>query len=271
MEAARRAQIVTIVNRAKTEEELGELVAAELCEAFEAEVAFVLAGSDDGSLGVVGSYGVQPDQAERLVEQDLLVRALDARQRYEGADLLSVGARAFVLAPFGGSAVRGVVGVARFYDQAFGEAEAALLEAVAASICHAMERIRLSEERDRLYREADERAKAARVIGSIADGVMLVDEAGVVRLWNPAAEAITGLPADAVLGRPLEQALPGLVAVGEMLVVADDPSSSPLGAAAPCPSTSRDESSGCRSEASASRTGWSTHSTTSRRRTGSSS
>ena len=131
--------------------------------------------------------------------------------------------------------MRGVVGVARFYDQAFGEAEAALLEAVAASICHAMERIRLSEERDRLYREADERSKAARVIGSIADGVMLVDEAGVVRLWNPAAEAITGLPADAVLGRPLEQALPGLVAVGEMLVVADDPSSSPMGAAAAVP------------------------------------
>ena len=64
---------------------------------------------------------------------------------------------------------------------------------------------------------------------------MLVDEAGVVRLWNPAAEAITGLPADAVLGRPLEQALPGLVAVGEMLVVADDPSSSPMGAAAAVP------------------------------------
>ena len=43
VEAARRAQIVTIVNRARTEAELGDLVTAELCEAFEAEIAFVLA------------------------------------------------------------------------------------------------------------------------------------------------------------------------------------------------------------------------------------
>jgi PAS domain S-box-containing protein len=227
VEAARRAQIVTIVNRAKTEEELGELVAAELCEAFEAEVAFVLAGSHDGRLGVVGCYGLQPEQAERLVEQDLIVGALDAMQRHEGADLLSMGARALVVAPFGSRAVRGVVGVARFYEQGFDESEAALLEAVAASICHALERIRLAEERDLLYREAHERGNAARVIGSIADGVLLVDEAGIIRLWNPAAEAITGLPADAVLGRPLEQALPGWAAVADSLVVGDDPSSSP--------------------------------------------
>jgi len=217
VEAARRAQIVTIVNRAKTEEELGELVAAELCEAFEAEVAFVLAGSDGGRLGVVGCYGFQPEQEERLVEQELLVRVVDATQRYEGLDLLSVGARALVVAPFG-SVVRGVVGVARFYEQGFDEAEAGLLDAIAASICHALERLRLAEERDRLYREAHERGKAARVIGSIADGVMLVDEVGIVRLWNPAAEAITGLPGEALIGRPLEQALPGWTAVAEMVV-----------------------------------------------------
>ena len=43
VEAARRAQIVTIVNLASSEAELGELFTAELCEAFEAEIAFVLA------------------------------------------------------------------------------------------------------------------------------------------------------------------------------------------------------------------------------------
>ena len=41
VEAARRAQIVTIVNTAASEAELGELFTAELCEAF-AEIAFVL-------------------------------------------------------------------------------------------------------------------------------------------------------------------------------------------------------------------------------------
>ena len=36
VEAARRAQIVTLVNRARTEAELCDLVTAELCEAFAA-------------------------------------------------------------------------------------------------------------------------------------------------------------------------------------------------------------------------------------------
>src|SRR5204863_2728129 len=110
--------------------------------------------------------------------------------------------------------------------QSFDEAEAAVLEAVAASIGHALERLRLAEERDQLYREAEERGRAARVIGSIADGVLLVDDSRIVRLWNPAAEAITGLKSDVVLGRPLEDAIPGWVAVADSLVSANDPASS---------------------------------------------
>jgi two-component system phosphate regulon sensor histidine kinase PhoR len=230
VEAARRAQIVTIVNGAHTEAELGERVTAELCEVFEAEVAFVLAASDGGSRSIVGSYGLRPQEAERLVEQDL--PALDGPRSDDGFDLRSAGARAVVSAPFGGSAMRGVVGVARLYDQSFDEAEAALLEAVAASIGHALERLRLTEERDRLYREAEERGKAARVIGSIADGVLLVDDSRIVRLWNPAAEAITGLPGDVVLGTPLEKAIPGWAAVADSLVVANDPASSGVRATA---------------------------------------
>jgi PAS domain S-box-containing protein len=219
VEAARRAQIVTIVNRAETEEELGELVTAELCEAFEAEIAFVLACWDDADPEIVGAYGLRPDDAELLLDQDLLDRTIEPAQRDEGIDLLSVGARALVCAPFGARRARGVIGVARLHDQAFDEAEAALLEAVAASIEHALERLRLAEERDRLYREAHERGQAARVIGSIADGVLLVDDAGIVQLWNPAAEAITGLPRNLVAGRPLDEVVPGWSAIRDSLVV----------------------------------------------------
>src|SRR5205085_2468803 len=43
-----------------------------------------------------------------------------------------------------------------------------------------------------LYREAEERAQATRVLASVGDGVFMVDAEGLVRLWNPAAEAITG-------------------------------------------------------------------------------
>jgi PAS domain S-box-containing protein len=60
-----------------------------------------------------------------------------------------------------------------------------------------------------LYAEAENRAQAARALASVADGVFLVDAAGVVRLWNPAAEAITGLRARELLGRRAEEALPG--------------------------------------------------------------
>src|SRR3954453_6142217 len=226
VEAARRAQMVTIVNRARTEAELGELVTAELCEAFEAEVAFVLAASDDAAVSVVGSYGLRLQEEERLLERGLYDPALGTPQREQGCDLLSIGAQALVCSRFDGSSVGGVVGVARFYDQSCDEAEAALLEAVAGSIGHALERLRLAEERDQLYREAQERGQAARVIGSIADGVLLVDNAGIVRLWNPAAEAMTGLARDEVLGRMLEDTVPALAAAADSVVVANDPAAS---------------------------------------------
>jgi PAS domain S-box-containing protein len=61
----------------------------------------------------------------------------------------------------------------------------------------------------RLYAEAENRAQAARALASVADGVFLVDGSGVIRLWNPAAEAITGLAATELLGRRADEALPG--------------------------------------------------------------
>src|SRR5215211_1933100 len=110
VESARRAQIVTIVNLARSEAELGELFTAEVCEAFEAEIAFVLAARDGGAARtLVGAYGLTPDQRTDLLD-----------------------------------------------DERFDEAEVALLEAVVESIKHALERIRLGEERDVLF--ARERA-----------------------------------------------------------------------------------------------------------------
>ncbi len=65
-------------------------------------------------------------------------------------------------------------------------------------------------ENAQLYREAEERAQAARVLETVADGVFLVDVQGVVRLWNRAAEAITKLPRADVIGRRLtDEVLPG--------------------------------------------------------------
>jgi signal transduction histidine kinase len=41
------------------------------------------------------------------------------------------------------------------------------------------------------------------VVAALADGLAIVDCDGAVRLWNPAAEQVTGMPADGVLGRDL--------------------------------------------------------------------
>ena len=49
VEASRRAEIIALVNAAGSDDELGEVVTAELCEAFEAEVAFMVARPGGGA------------------------------------------------------------------------------------------------------------------------------------------------------------------------------------------------------------------------------
>jgi PAS domain S-box-containing protein len=76
-----------------------------------------------------------------------------------------------------------------------------------------------------LYREAEERAQAARVLASIGDGVFMVDADGVIRLWNTAAEEITGLRADDVLGHRAADAIPGWADLASRISVAEAPGS----------------------------------------------
>jgi PAS domain S-box-containing protein len=64
-------------------------------------------------------------------------------------------------------------------------------------------------ENAQLYRAAEERAQAARVLETVDDGVFLVDREGVVRLWNRAAELMSGVKRAAIVGRQLNELLPG--------------------------------------------------------------
>ena len=77
----------------------------------------------------------------------------------------------------------------------------------------------LAVDNARLTREVEEAADAARVLTYVADGVILIDRAGTIRLWNPAAEAITGLSADSVLGRPAAEAIGGWKALAERIPI----------------------------------------------------
>ena len=63
----------------------------------------------------------------------------------------------------------------------------------------------------------------ARVLEHVDRGVFLIDQAGVITFWNPAAHAITGLEPEAVLGRPAVEALPGWDTIGPEVPVAAVP------------------------------------------------
>jgi PAS domain S-box-containing protein len=84
----------------------------------------------------------------------------------------------------------------------YGSADLALAEELARRASTAIENAQL-------YREVEERAQAARVLETIADGVFLVDGEGIVRLWNRAAEAITKLVRTDVVGRRADEVLQG--------------------------------------------------------------
>jgi PAS domain S-box-containing protein len=74
-----------------------------------------------------------------------------------------------------------------------------------------------------LYRRSEQRAQAARALAFVADGVLLVDEDGIVRIWNAAAEMITGLREQDVFGRPVTEVVHGWASVEAHVPVAAGP------------------------------------------------
>ena len=58
-----------------------------------------------------------------------------------------------------------------------------------------------------------ERAKTEQldaIIESATEGIIATDEGGIITVYNPAAERITGLPAGDVVGRPAKEVFPGM-------------------------------------------------------------
>jgi PAS domain S-box-containing protein len=96
-----------------------------------------------------------------------------------------------------------------------------------ASLERAIQLRRLDREVER-QRQALERH--ARVLEHVDDGVFLVDETGVIRHWNPAAQAITGLHEDEVLDKQAEKAFPGWETIGSLVPVAEVPGPGSRGA-----------------------------------------
>ena len=70
-------------------------------------------------------------------------------------------------------------------------------------------RAAMAIENARLYTETEARAQAAQALEFVGDGVFLVGDDDTVRLWNPAAERITGLAASTLVGQRASEALAG--------------------------------------------------------------
>ena len=81
-------------------------------------------------------------------------------------------------------------------------------------------RATMAIENARLFRQAEDRAQAARVLATIGDGVFLLDRNGRIRLWNAAAERITGMVEADLLGRAAAAAIPGWESLESRIPVA---------------------------------------------------
>jgi diguanylate cyclase (GGDEF)-like protein len=196
VEASRRAEIVELLNAARGAGEIARATADELCEALEAEVAFVVATRPEvGERETLASVGLTAAQAG-TVPADPLSRAALATTRAElhaGEDLLGLGVRHLALAPWRVTDGRQVlVAVGRLFDEPFDEAETALLEAVTASAGHALERVWLAAERDRQTARQAALAGAARALSAslVADEVLRTLAGEVLRAFAADAVAV---------------------------------------------------------------------------------
>jgi PAS domain S-box-containing protein len=115
--------------------------------------------------------------------------------------LLAAGHAAYLGVPLVGLE-RGPQGVLAVYSQrprAWREEEIEALAALAGNASAVLSNAELYQ------RVALERERSYAILSNIADGIVAVDREGKVVLWNEAAEAITGVPAAAALGRtPIE-------------------------------------------------------------------
>jgi PAS domain S-box-containing protein len=84
-------------------------------------------------------------------------------------------------------------------------------------------RISLALDNARLFAEAQERAHAAEALEYVDDGVILVDEAGIVRLWNPTAAISLRRPAVDAVGRPIAELLGDWQSLQSRIPVASEP------------------------------------------------
>jgi PAS domain S-box-containing protein len=162
---------------------------------------------------VVGARGTQPIQSGTPSSTVSDVRLGGIGYRAVAEDLGSRG-RIKLVALERSSYIGSKANAARWRLIAVGITLIAALLVLAYAVSPAIARSRVSRQT---------RDQAERVLSRVGDGVFLVDAEGVIRLWNPAAEAVTGLRADEICNRPAEETIPGWPAIAARVPVARRP------------------------------------------------
>jgi PAS domain S-box-containing protein len=134
-----------------------------------------------------------------------------------------VGSRSMIFVPFvSRGQLLGLMSLGVRQPGAYGERDLELAREVA-------RRAAVAIENATNYERAQALADASQALEFVGDGVLLVDRDRIVRLWNPAAESITGLLAGDVVGRPVAEAIPGWAALEPHVPISRRPETLPLG------------------------------------------
>jgi PAS domain S-box-containing protein len=175
------------------------------------------------------------DVAERVERRQGTFYGVDREGRVERIpESGPAGVTAAMMVPVGHEGrVVGVVQVMTDHGTYTGEQlEAA--EGLVGQMAAAVRNARLQREQRRLAAAeaaaravAAEREQAAQVLEGVGEGIFLAANDGTIRLWNRAAERVTGIAAGEVSGRPLEEAVPQWAAIAGRIPVAE-PGKTPL-------------------------------------------
>jgi len=178
---------------------------------------FPPSGEDDFGPAAVIKTG--KPQLAASVSDELLARAAQDDEHLDA--IRSLGLRSFMIVPL--ASRDRIFGAMTFIvsetDREYGAEDLVFAQELGRRAAAAIDN-------SRLFAEAEERGRAVLVLDHVGEGVCLVDRNGIVRLWNPAAEAITGIRAGAILGRPPADAIPGWTRIEESVPVSDFPAPS---------------------------------------------
>ena len=164
--ASRRGEIVALINGAHSEVDLGAAVATELCEAYDAEIGFVLIARPGSTTAeLIGRVGLVGEEPATIFAEPVCRKALAGAVTVteEGTDLLGLGIRHLALVPQTAGGAHVLVAVGRLYDQPYDDLELALLEAVSKSTAQALERFGL----ERHLQQAHDMEAVARTGGGV--------------------------------------------------------------------------------------------------------